>query len=140
MGIQQIQNASVPPKITFVSFQNNSDSYIDGNKFLNRMRTDLIKHCQGKIVFLDRAVIKEIEKENRDKLSGKRTSAPQEVTPYGVDFFLTGMVDSITNVAGHNKTIYRRFSFRLTDAASSAIIWEDDYEIKRFSHLSSVYE
>lgn len=136
--LPQIQNAATPPKVAFIRVSNNSDEYINGDMFLNKMRTDLIKYAQGKIVFLDRSMIEAIEKENRDKARARRTSGTQQ-TPHGADFFLTGTIESIRNVAGRGKTTYLRYSFRLTDAASSAIVWEDDYEIKRYSKLGVVY-
>ena len=136
--LPQIQNATTPPKIAFVSVQNNSNDYIDGNAFLNKMRTELIKNAQGRLVFLDRAVIIAIEKENRDKSRGKRTASNQG-TPYGADFFLTGVIESIDKVAGAGRTTYTRLSFRLTDAANSGIIWEDDYEIKKHSTAGVMY-
>jgi len=136
--LPQIQNSTTPPKIAFVTVQNNSNAYIDGDSFLNKMRTELIKHANGRMVFLDRAVIAAIEKENRDKSRGKRTASGQG-TPLGADFFLTGIVESIDKVAGKGRTTYTRLSFRLTDAASSAIIWEDDYEIKKHSTTGIMY-
>jgi len=136
--LPQIQNSSTPPKIALVSVANNSDDYINGDMFLNKMRTELISHCEGKIIFLDRNIIKDIERENVNKATGRRTFGEQK-TPYGADFFLTGTIESIRNVAGRGQTMYLRYSFRLTDAASSAIVWEDDYEIKRGKQSSVVY-
>jgi len=136
--LPQIQDALTPPKIALARVTNKSDEYINGDMFLNKMRTDLIKHSQGKIIFLDRSIIEVIEKENRDKSRGRRTTGEQK-TPYGADFFLTGTIESIRNVAGRGKTTYLRYSFRLTDASSSAIIWEDDYEIKRHLKSSVIY-
>ena len=102
------------------------------------MRTELIKSSEGRIVFIDRAIIDQIEKENRDKSRGKRTSSGDE-TPLGADFFLTGVIDSIDKVAGAGRTSYLRLSFRLTNAASSAVVWEDEYEIKKHTTTGVMY-
>jgi len=136
--LPQIQNATTPPKIAFVSVNNKSNDYIDGDSFLNKMRTELIKHAQGRMVFLDRAVMMAIERENRDKARGNLTSSGERI-PLGADFFLTGVIESIDKVAGSGRTTYTRLSFRLTDAASSAIVWEDDYEIKKHSTTGIMY-
>ncbi len=138
IGLPQIQNATTPPKLAFISVDNRSNEYIDGDAFLNKMRTHMIKYAQGRIVFLDRAVIAAIEKENRDKQRGKRTASGEQ-TPYGADFFLTGMIESLDKVAGAGHTTYLRLSFRLTDAGSSAIVWEDDYEIKKHATTGMMY-
>lgn len=136
--LEQIQNATTPPKVAFLSVANNSNEYIDADAFLNKMRTELIKHGGGKIVFLDRNVIEAIEKENRDKQRGKRTASGEEI-PLGADYFLTGTIESIDKVAGAGHTTYLRLSFRLTDAATSAIVWEDDYEFKKHATAGLMY-
>ena len=136
--LEQIQNATTPPKVAFVSVANNSNDYIDADAFLNKMRTELIKHGGGRIVFLDRNVIEAIERENRDKERGRRTSSGEQ-TPLGANFFLTGTIESIDKVAGAGRTSYLRLSFRLTDAGNSAIVWEDDYEFKKHSTAGLMY-
>jgi PBP1b-binding outer membrane lipoprotein LpoB len=136
--LPQIQNSTTPPKIAFVTVNNKSNDYIDGDSFLNKMRTELIKNAQGRMVFLDRAVMMAIEQENREKARGNLTSSGERV-PLGADFFLTGVIESIDKVAGSGRTTYTRLSFRLTDAASSAIVWEDDYEIKKHSTTGIMY-
>lgn len=136
--LPQIQNATTPPKIAFSQVINNSNDYIDGDAFLRKMRTELIKNAEGRLVFLDRAIIDQIERENRDKVRGKRTASGEQ-TPLGADFFLTGTIDSIDRVAGAGRTQYLRLSFRLTDAGSSAVVWEDEYEIKKHSTTGVMY-
>jgi len=136
--LPQIQNATTPPKVAFVSVANRSNEYIDGDAFLNKMRTELIKHSGGKVVFLDRSIIDAIEKENRDKQRGKRTASGDE-TPLGADFFLTGTIESLDKVAGAGHTTYLRLSFRLTEGGSSAIVWEDDYEFKKHATAGLMY-
>lgn len=136
--LAQIQNATTPPKIAFSQVVNNSNDYVDGDAFLRKMRTELIKNAEGRMVFLDRAIIDEIERENREKARGKRTAAGEQI-PLGADFFLTGAIDSIDRVAGAGRTQYLRLSFRLTDAGSSAVVWEDEYEIKKHSTTGVMY-
>jgi PBP1b-binding outer membrane lipoprotein LpoB len=136
--LEQIQNATTPPKMAFVSVANNSNEIIDGDAFLNKMRTELIKHSRGRIAFLDRALIAQIEKENRNKGLGKRTTSGEKPL-LGADFFLTGTIESIDRVSGAGHTTYLRLSFRLTDAGSSAIVWEDDYEFKKHATAGLMY-
>lgn len=136
--LPQIQNAQTPPKVAFVTVANNSDDYIEGNSFLRKMRTELIKNCEGKIVFLDREIISNVDSENRDKMRGRRTASGEQI-PLGADFFLTGTIDSIERVAGKGRTMYLRLSFRLTDAGNSAVVWEDEYEIKKHTTAAYMY-
>lgn len=137
--LPQIQHATSPPKIAFVGVTNNSNEYIDGDLVLKQMRTHLIKNANGRIVFLDRDVLQQIEHENRAKARGKLTTS-SEHTPYGADFYLTGDIDSVDRPTSKGHTSYMRFSFRLTDAGTSAILWEDDYEMKKNVALGIMYK
>ncbi len=132
--IPQVQNAVTPPKVAFIAMDNRSNDYIDTKAFLGKMRTELIKNSGGKIIFLDRAIIREIGKENKYKAAGSMTASSLNI-PLGADFFLTGTIEAIDMVAGKGHTKYTRLSFRLTNAGNSAIVWEDDYEIKKHSTL-----
>ncbi len=136
--LPQIQNASAPPKVAFVNVVNNSDDYVEGNAFLRKIRTELIKNAQGRVLFLDRDIISSVDSENRDKTRGKRTASGEQI-PLGADFFLTGTIDSIERVAGKGSTRYLRLSFRLTDAGNSTVVWEDEYEFKKMSTSPYIY-
>jgi len=136
--IPQIQRASKPPRVALQPVENRTDEYVDTDEFTHRMRTLLVKSAEGKIVFLDRAIASEIDAENRDKQRGRLTASGDEERS-GADFFLTGQFGAIDKVAGAGATTYWRLSFRLTDAATSVIVWEDDYEIKKSSTVGDVY-
>jgi uncharacterized protein (TIGR02722 family) len=136
--IPHVQQASTPPKIALVDVVNNTNDYIDADEFTHKIRTLLIKYAEGRAIFLDRALTDKIEQENRAKRRGKITTSGEQ-DRYGADFFLTGRLAAIDRVAGKGTTTYYRLSFRLTDAATSAIVWEDEYEIKKASEIGSVY-
>jgi len=128
--LPQIQNAAKPPTIAFVDMVNNSDEILNADDLLYKMRTELIKNSGGKMVFLDRDIIEQIRIERRDKQRGKVTTSGGKAL-YGADFFLAGRVESIRRTRGRRQTKYMRISVRLTDASSSAIVWENDYELKK---------
>lgn len=134
----EIQNASSAPKVALLRVENNTNDYIDADAFTYKIRTLLIKHAEGKIAFADRDITDPIEKEKRDKRRGKITSGGEKGR-WGVDFFLTGRLDSIDQAAGKGFTSYYRLSFRLTSAEESQIVWEDEYEIKKAAKRSDVY-
>jgi PBP1b-binding outer membrane lipoprotein LpoB len=136
--VPQIQSSSEPPKIALERVDNRTNDYIDGDEFTHKMRTLLVKHCGSRAVFLDRELTDQIEREQRDKRRGKITSAGDKHR-YGADFFLTGRIAAIDRVAGGGGTTYYRMSFRLTDAATSGIVWEDEYEIKKASSVGNMY-
>ncbi len=136
--LPQVQNSTTPPKLAFLRPENKTNDYMDTEAFLNKMRTELIKNGGGRLLFLDRQATAAIERENRDKEAGRLTTAGP-ATRFGADFFLTGAIESIDRVANKGHTTYYRYSFRLTDAATSVIVWEDDYEIKKYSTTPLVY-
>jgi len=138
ISLPQIQNASSPPTIAFVSVENRSNDFIDKKAFLEKMRTLLIRGAGGKMVFLDRHNIDALREEKLAKEAGDFTSsAPSQM--YGADFFLTGVISSINSAGGSEKTIYRRYSFRLIDAHTSAIVWEDEYETQLHHTRGLIY-
>jgi PBP1b-binding outer membrane lipoprotein LpoB len=136
--LPQIQNASSPPTIAFFEMVNNSDELVNAEDVLYKIRTELIKNSGGKMVFLDRDAIEKIKTERRDKDRGKVTSSGSKAL-YGADFFMAGRIEGIRRTRGRRETEYIRISVRLTDAASSAIVWENDYEFKKL-FLRGVYD
>ena len=136
--LPQIQNAAKPPTIAFVDMVNNSDELLNADDLLYKMRTELIKNSGGRMLFLDRDIIEQIRSERRDKQRGKVTTSGGKPV-YGADFFLAGRVESIRRSRGRTQTKYMRISVRLTDASSSAIVWEDDYELKKMV-MRGVYD
>ena len=130
MQVPDVANASSPPRIAFLEVKNNSNDILDTEMFLRKIRRLLLKFGQGRIRFLDRARVKEILKEREAKRAGLVTSAGSKNLA-GADFFLTGVISSIDKASGDTRSTYTLFSFRLTDAETSEIVWEDEYEMKK---------
>ena len=128
--LPQIQNAAHPPTIAFTEMVNQSDELMDADSFLYKIRTELVKNSGGKMMFLDRDIIDRIKAERRDMERGKVTSSGAKAM-YGADFFMSGRIEGIRRTRGRRETEYIRISVRLTDAQSSAIVWENDYEFKK---------
>ena len=127
-----IHKAESPPTIAFIEVKNRTNKIIDTEGFQEKIRTLLIKNCGGKIYFLDRAAIQEILAERKMEQVGIVTTGKSARKMYGADYFLTGSIHSINRIQGTQKTEYTRYSFRLTDADTSLIVWEDEYETRYF--------
>jgi penicillin-binding protein activator len=56
---------------------------------------------------------------------------PNAVEFRGADYFLTGKLQGISTKAAAGVSDYVLFSFRLTDARTSIIVWESSAEIKK---------
>ncbi len=128
--LPQIANAKKPPRIVFADVTNNTNEVLNKNMFLRKMRTLLMKHAAGRMVFVDRARWQEIQKERAMKRSGQTTYTKLGKLS-GADYILTGVLDSIDKAAGGKRSTYTRYSFRLTDAETGDILWEDEYEVKK---------
>ncbi|MFT7624047.1 MAG: PBP1b-binding outer membrane lipoprotein LpoB [Myxococcota bacterium] len=138
VGLYQIQKATKPPRIALLRVDNRSNQIMDTRLFTTKIRTQLIKNAQGRVIFVDRSDISAsaVVGERSAKRAGA-VSANGSKMVSGVDYFLTGEIGSIDKARGGRRSTYTRFSFRLTDAESSDIIWEDEYEMKKVSQTGS---
>jgi uncharacterized protein (TIGR02722 family) len=130
IALPQISTAKKPPRIAFVDVKNETNEIINKNLFIEKMRTLLLKNAAGRMIVLDREIAMQIQRERDAKRGGKYGSSSKKVLS-GADFFLTGKLSSIDKQAGGKRSTYTRYAFRLTDAESSDILWEDEYEVKK---------
>jgi len=121
-----------PPRVAILRVDNRTKELLDTRLFTTRMRTQLVKHARGRIRFVDRSDIASgaIDAEREAKRSGA-VSTSHVAQLAGVDYFLTGELASIDRTRGGRRSNYTRYAFRLVDAESSDILWEDDYEVKK---------
>ena len=134
--LPQIQNAKNPPRIAFADVKNETNEIINKNLFIEKMRTLLLKNAAGRMVFLDREISDQIMREREGKRAGQLGSSGSKIRS-GADFFLTGKLSSIDKQAGGKRSTYTRYAFRLTDAESSDIAWEDEYEVKKVGRAAT---
>jgi PBP1b-binding outer membrane lipoprotein LpoB len=133
LTIPQIARAQVPPSIVLDPVVNNTRFPINKDIFLTRIRTQLNSKAMGHVSFLDREMIKTLERERELKRTGQVTASadPNVVEFGGADYFLTGKLDGMTTRTSAGTSDYVLYSFRLTDARTSRIVWEDVAEIKK---------
>jgi PBP1b-binding outer membrane lipoprotein LpoB len=133
LGIPQVANARTAPFVVIEPVSNETRFPINREIFLTRIRTQLNEHAAGRISFLDREMMKTLERERSLKQSGQVTASadPNAVEFRGADYFLTGKLQGISTKAAAGVSDYVLFSFRLTDARTSIIVWESSAEIKK---------
>ena len=133
LSIPQIARSQVPPSIVIDPVVNNTRFPINKDIFLTRIRTQLNSKSMGQVSFLDREMMKTLERERDLKRSGQVTASadPNVVEFAGADYFLTGKLDGMTTRTSQGTSDYVLYSFRLTDARTSRIVWEDSAEIKK---------
>ena len=133
LGIQQIANAAVPPIIVLDPVENKTRFPINKDIFLTRIRSELNKRSAGKVTFLARERMAALEKERNLKREGAvtATSDPKLQEFKGADYFLTGSLEGMSTRTKAGTSDYILYDFHLIDARTSAIVWEDNAEIKK---------
>jgi penicillin-binding protein activator len=133
LSIPQIARAQHPPSVVLEPVVNNTRFPINKDIFLTRIRTQLNSKAMGQVSFLDREMMKTLERERELKRSGQVTASadPNVVEFGGADYFLTGKLDGMTTRTSAGTSDYVMYSFRLTEARTSRIVWEDVAEIKK---------
>lgn len=133
LAIPEIQRATTRPYVVLEPVVNNTRFPINKDIFLTRIRTQLNARATGRISFLDRDMMRTLERERALKQSGQVTASadPNVVEFRGADYFLTGKLDGMTTRTSAGTSDYVLYSFRLTNARTSEIVWEDSAEIKK---------
>lgn len=141
IGIPEIARAQAKPTIVLDPVVNNTRFPINKDIFLTRIRTQLNSKAAGQVSFLDREMMKTLERERELKRSGQVTASadPNVVEFRGADYFLTGKLDGLTTRTTQGTSDYVLYSFRLTSARTSEIVWEDSYEIKKAGLEDAAY-
>lgn len=133
LAIPQIANATTPPIIVLDPVDNQTRFPINKDIFLTRIRSELNSKCRGKVVFLARDRMATLEKERNLKREGAVTAAsdPNVQEFKGADYFLTGTLQGLSTRTSKGTSDYILYAFQLIDARTSAIVWEDNAEIKK---------
>lgn len=133
LGVPEIARAKTAPHVVLDPVVNNTRFPIDKDIFLIRIRTQLNSRSMGKVRFLDRDTMRALERERDIRLASERASGdtPPAAGFRGADFVLSGKLDGISTRTSQGTSDYILYSFRLTDARTSEIVWEDTAEIKK---------
>lgn len=133
LGIPQIANAVAPPIIVLDPVVNETRFPINKDIFLSRIRGELVKKSGGKVTFLARERMAALERERNLKREGAVTSTSDPTVQEfkGADYFLTGELKGLSTRTAAGTSDYILYDFHLIDARTSAIVWEDNAEIKK---------
>jgi hypothetical protein len=145
LGVEKIFERGTP-YVVVQSPDNRTRFQIDDSIFVQKIITLLSQNAAGRVQFIDREHWELIQKERQLKRSGA-VSVPTDATgqpnlapaPLGTDYFLTGTLQAISKTTGRAASDYILATFRLTDAETSAILWQDDYEWKKVGAAGVIY-
>jgi PBP1b-binding outer membrane lipoprotein LpoB len=133
LSIPQIANATTPPIIVLDPVENKTRFPINKDIFLTRIRSELNKKAMGKVTFLARDRMAALEKERNLKREGAVTASSDATVQEfkGADYFLTGTLEGLSTRTAAGTSDYILYAFQLIDARTSAIVWEDNAEMKK---------
>jgi penicillin-binding protein activator len=133
LSIPQIAGAATPPVVVLDPVDNQTRFPINKEIFLTRIRSELNSKCRGKVMFLARDRMAALEKERNLKREGAVTASsdPSVQEFKGTDYFLTGTLQGLSTRTKAGTSDYILYAFQLIDARTSAIVWEDNAEIKK---------
>ena len=133
LGAEPIANAKGKPVIVLEPINNGTRFPIDKDIFLTRIRVALSGNAQGKIQFVAREHIEELEAERDRKLAGQVTGGEKIKGNRfkGADFILTGSFKAISSRGNAGASDYILYTFQLINPDNSDIVWEGFHEIKK---------
>ena len=141
LGLPAIANAKTPPYVVLDPVINETRFAINKDMFLTRIQTQLASKSGGKVIFLARERMNALENERKLKREGQVTASTDPMLQEfkGADYFLTGKLQGMSARTGAGTSDYVLYTFQLIDVRTSAIVWADQYEVKRQGLEDAVY-
>src|SRR5262245_6909258 len=134
------------PYVVVESPENRTRFQIDDSIFVQKITTLLMQNAEGRIQFVERSRWELVQKERQLKRSGA-VSVPTDANgqpnlaaaPLGTDYFLTGTIQAISKTTGRAASDYVLATFKLVDADTGALVWQDDYDWKKVGASGVIY-
>ncbi len=140
-----IAGRSTPPRVIIDSeyFVNDSSSRMNKNTITDRLRVELNRAAQGRIVFVARHFGNMVDREREAKRSGETDSGTLRVTKAkaGADFRLGGRITSLDAASKSSGTVsrYHQITFELVDLEYETIAWSGLYEFRKEAQDDVLY-
>ena len=133
LGVPEIANAKSPPRVVLLPVKNETRFPINKDIFLDEIQALLNEKALGKVRFLARERMVELEQERALKQSGHVTSStdPTLTQFKGADFMLTGKLVGQSTKTAAGTSDYVLYSFTLIDPNTSEVIWQGSHRIKK---------
>jgi penicillin-binding protein activator len=141
----QISGRTTPARIIIDSeyFANDSSSRINKNAITDRLRVELNRAAQGRLIFVARHYGNMVSKERAAKRDGEVDGATIRKTAAraGGDFRLGGRITSIDAAQNSSGMIsrYHQITFELIDLEYETIAWSGLYEFKKEAQDDILY-
>lgn len=145
MSNPQLVGREVAPRIIVDSeyFTNESSSRINKNMLTDRLRINLNRASNGRLVFVGREYANMVEKERELKRRGVVDGGTIRATAAtaGADFRLVGRITSLDamDMASQEKSRYHQITFELIDLELGTYVWSGMYEFKKSAQDDIIY-
>lgn len=139
---ERIKKELPPAKIAFAKMTNKTRDYdFDEWEILTQIRGYLIQYSRGYMTFLESEKIQSIVSENTGKEDNSELESLFKEVPdlYKADYILTGRAYTKEQRTKDMTTKYHSYTFWLTHVATRAIVWQQDYEVKKASDPGALY-
>jgi hypothetical protein len=140
-----IAGRSTPPRIIIDSeyFANESSSRINKNTITDRLRVELTRAAQGRLLFVARHYGDMVSRERDAKRSGEYDGGTIRSTKAkaGADFRLGGRITSQDMASKSTGTVNRshQIVFELVDQEYETIVWSGLYEFRKEAQDDILY-
>ena len=138
-------NASVPPRVIIddTRFKNESSQTLNLALLVDRLRIELLRASNGKMLFVSRQNVDLVEKEKQLKTAGKVDAGSSDTKRAiaGADYMLVGKIASQTtiNPASGMRANYFQITFEMLDLNNSLSVWGNLYEVKKAGADDKIY-
>lgn len=141
----QLVSRDTAPRIIIDSqyFANESSSRINKNMLTDRLRINLNRAANGRLVFVGREYADMVEKERELKRMGVvdgGTIRPAQATA-GADFRLVGRIMSLDamDTRSQERSRYHQITFELVDLELGTYVWSGIYEFQKTAQDDVIY-
>ena len=135
VGVPEIANAGGVPRVVLLPVKNETRFPINKDIFLQEIMSLLNERSNGKVRFLARDRMADLERERELKQTGQVTTTTgtdlSKSQFKGADFMLTGKLMSQTTKTSAGTSDYVLYTFELIDPNTSEIIWQGRHNIKK---------
>jgi hypothetical protein len=141
----QLAGAKTPPRVIIDAeyFKNDGAQPINVNVITDRLRVNLNRAANGRMVFVGRQYAGMVQQERDLKRSGVTDSGTTGMTraQAGADYRLGGRMATVDARNPQSGMIqrYTQVSFEMIDLENSTIVWSNLYELSRSAADSVVY-
>jgi len=136
-----IKNAAQAPTIALLPMENNTRFAFNKEVFTTKLKGELNKTADGRLRFVARDLMEDIQAERDAKRAGEVDYNPDLRTRAvaGADYFLAGRVDGLSSASKMGQSEYAVYSFKLVDAETGIELWEDLFDVKKEGRDDVIY-